>query len=102
MGVVDDLIRARESFERREWVAAYDALSTLDPSALKADDFAQLAMAAALLGRRNDCVQALQRAYQVNFEADETLAAVRSAYWLAMTLITDVVYGWLDPRISYR
>jgi DNA-binding CsgD family transcriptional regulator len=88
MGVVDDLIRARESFERREWVAAYDALSRLDPSALKADDFAQLAMAAALLSRRNDCVQALQRAYQVNLEAGETLAAVRSAYWLAMTLIT--------------
>ena len=27
MGVVDDLARAREAYERREWVAAYDSLS---------------------------------------------------------------------------
>jgi DNA-binding CsgD family transcriptional regulator len=99
MGVVEDLIRARESFERREWVAAYDALSDLDPSALTADDFAQLAMAAALLGHRNDCVQALQRAYRVNLDAGETLAAVRCAFWLAMTLISSgemaVGGGWV-------
>ena len=30
MGVVDDLARAREAYERRDWVAAYDALSDLD------------------------------------------------------------------------
>ncbi|HZA71896.1 MAG TPA: LuxR C-terminal-related transcriptional regulator [Propionibacteriaceae bacterium] len=99
MGVVDDLIRARESYERREWVAAYAALSDLDPAAMKADDFAQLATAAYLLGRNNDCVQALQRAYQLNLDAGETLAAVRCAFWLAMVLITGgetaVGGGWV-------
>ena len=30
MGVVEDLHRAREAYERREWVAAYRALSDLD------------------------------------------------------------------------
>src|SRR5262245_39660135 len=99
MGVVEDLILARESYERREWVAAYDALSDLDPSTLTADDFGQLATAAALLGRRNDCVQALQRAFQLNVDAGEILAAVRSAFWLAMALITGgemaVGGGWV-------
>lgn len=99
MGVVEDLIRARESFERREWVAAYDALSELDPETLTGDDFAQLATAAALLGRRNDSVQALQRAYQLNLDAGETLAAVRCAFWLAMSLVmsgeTAVGGGWI-------
>ena len=27
MGVMDDLARAREAFERREWAASYEALS---------------------------------------------------------------------------
>ncbi|MQA28196.1 MAG: helix-turn-helix transcriptional regulator, partial [Micromonosporaceae bacterium] len=39
-----------------------------------------------LLGRRNDCVQALQRAYQAELEDGDTLGAVRAAYWLALTL----------------
>jgi hypothetical protein len=37
MGVVDDLARAREAYERREWVAAYDSLSDVDASALDPD-----------------------------------------------------------------
>ena len=27
MGVVEELIRAREAYDRREWLAAYDGLS---------------------------------------------------------------------------
>ena len=86
MSVVDDLHRAREAFERREWVAAYRALSDLDDTHLQADDFAALATTAFLLGHRNDCVQALQRAYQARLDEDDMLGAVRAAYWLAMTL----------------
>ena len=66
MGVIEDLHRAREAYERREWVAAYRALSDLDDTELKADDFLALATTAYLLGRRNDCVHALQRAYQAS------------------------------------
>ena len=64
MGVVEELIRAREAYDRREWLAAYDGLSDAAADVLTPDDFHQLATAAYLLGRRNDCVQALQRAYQ--------------------------------------
>ena len=86
MSVLDDLHQARETYERREWVAAYRALSDLDDAHLQADDFAALAITAFLLGHRNDCVQALQRAYQAELEEDDTLGAVRAAYWLAITL----------------
>ena len=65
MGVVDDLIRAREAYDRRDWLAAYGGLSDAAAGRAHADDFVRLATAAYLVGRRNDCVQALQRAYQL-------------------------------------
>ncbi|GAA2338212.1 LuxR C-terminal-related transcriptional regulator [Saccharopolyspora halophila] len=86
MGLVDDLHQAREAYERREWVAAYRALSDLDDTHLRADDFAALAVTAFLLGRPNDCVQAWQRAYQAELEDGNILGAVRAAYWLALAL----------------
>ena len=99
MGVVDDLARAREAYERREWVAAYDSLSDLDASALDADDFARLSVMAFLLGRKNDCVQAMQRGYRVHLDRGDTLRAVRCAYWLGMVLLTSgeaaVGGGWV-------
>ena len=97
MGVVEDLVRAREAYDRREWVAAYDGLS--DTGELAADDFTRLATAAYLLGRRNDCVQAMQRAHQAHLEAGEVAAAVRCAFWLALVLLTGgetaVGSGWV-------
>ena len=72
MGVVEELIRAREAYDRREWLVAYDGLSVAAPDELTADDFVRLATAAYLLGQRNDCVQALQRAYQLNLDAGDT------------------------------
>ena len=86
MGMVDELHRAREAFERREWVSAYRTLSDLDESELTAADFAALATTAYLLGRRNDCIQATERAYQVNVDRGEVLAAVRAAFGLATVL----------------
>lgn len=86
MGVVDELHQAREAYERREWVAAYQALSSLDDTELAAADFAALATSAYLLGHHNDCVQALQRAYQANTRAGDRLAAVRAAFWLGLVL----------------
>ena len=86
MGVVQDLHRAREAYERRDWVAAYQALSDLDETELKAEDFLALATTAYLLGRRNDCVHALQRAYQAALASGDRQAAVRAAYLMTITL----------------
>ena len=99
MGVVDDLARAREAYERRDWVAAYDSLSDADQSALDPDDFARLSVTAYLLGRKNDCVQAMQRAYRVHLDRGDTLAAVRCGYSLGMVLLMSgeaaVGSGWI-------
>ena len=98
MGVVDDLHSAREAYERREWVAAFRALSDLGEPALTADDFAALATTAYLLGHHNDCVQAMQRAYQASLEAGDTPAAVRAAYGMTVVLRqageSAVASGW--------
>ena len=59
MGVVDDLLGARAAYDRRDWLAAYGGLSEATADELTADDFVRLATAAYLVGRRNDCVQAL-------------------------------------------
>ena len=86
MGLIEDLARARDAYERREWAASYEALCHQEPESLRGDDFARLATAALLLGRRNDAVQAMQRAYQVNVAAGQPATAAFCAFWLAMTL----------------
>ncbi len=100
MGVVDDLARAREAYERREWVTAYERLSDLHQDDLAGDDFDRLGEAAYLLGRTNDCVQALQRAFQAHLAAGDVPAAVRSGFWLTMALMDGgeaaVAGGWLQ------
>ena len=100
MNVVEELQRAREAFDRRDWVAAYEGLSAAGSDALLAADFADLATAAFLVGRHNDCIQALQRAYQAHLDAGDQQAAVRSAFWLAMTLMDRgeraVASGWIS------
>ncbi len=100
MGVVETLLRAREAFERRDWVATYAQLSDLDSAALRGDDFARLATAAYLTGRENDCVQALQRAYQAHLDSGNQVAAIRCAFWLAHTLNGmgefAIAGGWLS------
>jgi ATP/maltotriose-dependent transcriptional regulator MalT len=99
VAVTADVVHARAAFERRDWLAAYDGLITAGADALVGDDFAMLAAAAYLLGRRNDCIQALQRAYSTYLEAGDTSSAVRSAFWLAMVLNTSgepvVGGGWV-------
>ncbi len=99
MSVVDDLVQARDAYARREWVAAYDGLASAGEATLNAEDYARLATAAYLLGHRNDCIQALQRAYRTHTDAGEVAPAVRCAYWLAKVLVVGgeiaVAGGWV-------
>jgi DNA-binding CsgD family transcriptional regulator len=98
MGVVDDLLVARAAYDRRDWLAAYGGLSEAGADEFEADDFVRLATAAYLVGRRNDCVQALQRAHQLHLGAGAVLAAVRAAFWLGFVLVMNgeaaVGGGW--------
>jgi ATP/maltotriose-dependent transcriptional regulator MalT len=98
MGVLEELRKAREAYERRAWVTAYDALTGAGDD-LPAEDFERLGTAAMLAGRHNDCVQAWQRAYRRHLDAGDRLAAARSAFVLATVLLqageTAVGGGWL-------
>lgn len=100
MGVVDTLVRAREAFDRHDWLAAYEGLSTAGDDALLAADFADLAAAAFLVGRHNDCLRALDRAHHAHLAAGDVAAAVRAAFWMAATLLdrgeSAVAGGWLS------
>src|ERR1044072_3848652 len=99
MGVVDDLVQARIAYDRRDWLAAYGGLTEAGAGDLTAEDFGRLATAAYLVGRRNDCVQALQGAYQMHLDTGAVLTAVRVAFWLALVLLTNgesaVGGGWV-------
>ncbi len=99
MAVTDDLVGARDAFDRRDWIATYDTLVSADVAAMQPDDHARLATAAYLLGRRSESVRCFQTAFQAHLDAGETLAAVRTAFWLAMVLHTHgdeaVVGGWV-------
>lgn len=99
MGVVEDLHRAREEYERREWLAAYRTLSNLDDAVLAATDFLSLADAAELLGHPDDAVQALQRAHHAALDAADPLLAARAAARLGTLLAlrgeSAVASGWL-------
>jgi DNA-binding CsgD family transcriptional regulator len=98
MDVIEELVRAREAYERRAWLAAYDSLSAAGPQG--ADDFDRLGTAAFLLERTNDCVQAYQRAYQAHLDAGDPMAAVRSGFYIAMALFTHgepaIGGGWVS------
>jgi DNA-binding CsgD family transcriptional regulator len=84
MGAVDDLRQARETFERGDWVSAFEAWSDVDTDALGPDDLQRLGTAAFLLGKHEECVAAIQKAFQSYVDRAELAAAVRCAWWLSM------------------
>jgi len=84
MGIVEDLARAREAFERREWVVAFDRLSCA--GTLDAGDLDDLATAAFLSGEVDAAVRAFQRGYAAEVRQCNPLGAVRFACWLCLVL----------------
>lgn len=99
MSVVEELVKGREAFERREWAAAYARLSAIDPAQVSPDDLLRLGMAAYLSGDNDSSVRAMQQAYEAELNAGESLGAVRIAFWLGLILITNgdhaVGGGWV-------
>jgi DNA-binding CsgD family transcriptional regulator len=85
MGVVDELVQAREEYERGDWARALNIWSDLDPDAMGAEDLRAAAVSAHLLGRPTDAVGFYQRAYRTFDDAHELGGAVRCAFHLAMT-----------------
>ena len=87
-GQRDEIDRARRCYEQRAWAAAYQAFQVADHEiALAAEDIELLAMAAYLIGRDEDYLTALERAYHAHCDAGQPLRAVRCAFWLGFRVL---------------
>jgi DNA-binding CsgD family transcriptional regulator len=100
MQAAEALDRGREAYSRRAWMGAYEALAAADRAVvLGADDLELLATSAYMLGRDDDYLSGLQRAYELHLDADEPLRAVRCAFWVGLDLAlrgeTGGAGGWL-------
>jgi DNA-binding CsgD family transcriptional regulator len=98
VGVLDDLRQARQTFERGDWVTAFEVWSDVDAAALTPGDLHSLATAAFLLGKHDECAAAIQQAFQAYVASGDVTAAARCAFWMSMTLATSgdsaMAAGW--------
>jgi ATP/maltotriose-dependent transcriptional regulator MalT len=95
-----ELDRGRTDFARGAWTAAHEAFERADDAEpLGAADLERLAVSAYMLGRVEEFLAALERAYHAYCEADQPLPATRAAIHLGINLamIGDVAQagGWL-------
>jgi DNA-binding CsgD family transcriptional regulator len=87
-GQRDEIDRARRYFEQRAWAAAYQAFQLADQQTpLAAEDLELLALAAYLVGRDQDYLTALERAYHAHCDAGQFHRAVRCAFWLGFRVL---------------
>jgi len=87
-GKDSELDRGRDSYERRAWAEAYQALSLADrKTPLAADDLERLAMAAYLVGLDDEYLRTLERAHDARAKAGQYARAVRSAFWIGFRLL---------------
>ena len=83
----DHLKRGRNHYELRNWAAAFGALSLADQETqLGPEDLELFSMAAYLVGRDDEYLKALERAYNAHVEAGQFACAVRCAFWLGFRL----------------
>jgi hypothetical protein len=75
------------SSTRREWAAAFEAFVAADEQApLAADDLDLFGTAAALVGKVDAALLALQRAHALHLDSGEMLMAAKSAFWITFHL----------------
>lgn len=91
----------REAFERQAWGEAFRCLSAADlEQELALEDSERLAVAAYLVGRIEESVEAWTRAHLECVRLGDVPRAVRCAFWLAFALLNqgDVARGagWVD------
>jgi DNA-binding CsgD family transcriptional regulator len=83
-----DLDLAREYYQLRAWADAYQAFLLADQEIpLEAEDVELLALAAYLVGRDDEYLKTLERAYNAYLNAGQCDRAVRCAFWLGFRLL---------------
>src|ERR1043166_1021122 len=100
MDTGNQLKRGRESYRRRAWGDAYQSLSLANQvTPLAVEDLELLAVAAYLIGRDDDYLNALDRAHRAYLSAGERVRAARCGFWLGLNLLlrgeTGRATGWL-------
>jgi DNA-binding CsgD family transcriptional regulator len=87
VGATRELTQGREAYAREAWREAYESLRAADRrDPLRAADLDLLATAAYMLGRLEDYIDCLERAYRAHLDAGSALAALRSAFWIGVNL----------------
>jgi ATP/maltotriose-dependent transcriptional regulator MalT len=93
--VSSTVVRGRAAFDRGAWTEACELLA----ECCDVDDIERLALAAHLAGRDDDSERAWARAHRERLRLGHTDAAVRCAFWLAISLMlrgeTARAGGWL-------
>jgi hypothetical protein len=86
--VTEHLRRGRRFHAAGSWSDAYEALSLADRSGeLGGADLELLATSVFMLGRDEEYLLALERAYAAHVEDGELLGAARCAFWLGLSLL---------------
>ena len=81
------LDEGRRSYADSRWLDAHSLLSEADrEEPLSADDLELLATSAALVGRDDECVRALERAHLAHLQAREPARAAHGAIWIGLVL----------------
>ncbi|MPV38461.1 helix-turn-helix transcriptional regulator [Georgenia subflava] len=87
MSVVEKRDRGREAFARRRWADAYSELAAVAQDARTGpEDLDLLATSALLLGRDEEAVDLIARAYQGFIAVGDGDRAARSAFWAGLTM----------------
>jgi DNA-binding CsgD family transcriptional regulator len=95
LGSSDDLERGREFYSSSAWATAHESLSRADQVApLAAEDLELLATSAYMLGREDEWMHVLERAYRGYSEGAQAHRAVRCAFWIGMVL---AIRGEMGP-----
>jgi DNA-binding NarL/FixJ family response regulator len=97
---VDPLERGRERYAAQAWADAYEALSRAERErTLAGADLELLATSAYMVGRENEYLEVLGRAYRAHLDGGDERAALRSAFWVGVNLArrgeTGPAGGWL-------
>ena len=83
-----ELERGRAAYDKQAWMEAYESLARADELApLAARDLAMLAGAAYMVGRDDEYVSGLERAYDLYVAEDDVPRAVRCAFWIGHSML---------------
>ena len=94
-----EIERGRDAYARSEWETAYESLARADQlEPLAAEDLELLATSVYMLGREDEWMQTLERAYHRRAGDGETRRAARCAFWIGMHL---VLRGQMGPGTGW-